>query len=65
MKDNWKFIPANDRKPLDELVNIETGNSKEPQLYNLSEDLGEKNNLPDKFPEKVKELSVLLNEEIK
>lgn len=65
IKDSWKYIPANDGKPLDELVNIETGNSKEPQLYNLSEDLGEKNNLAAKFPEKVKELSALLNKESK
>ncbi|WP_281225953.1 sulfatase family protein [Flavobacterium aquiphilum] len=65
VKDNWKFIPSNDEKPLDELVNIETGNAKEPQLYNLNEDLGEKNNLANKFPEKVKELSELLNKETK
>lgn len=65
VKDDWKFIPPNDGKPLDELVNIETGNAIEDQLYNLKEDLEEKNNLAQKFPEKVKELSELLNKEIK
>jgi arylsulfatase A-like enzyme len=64
VKDNWKFIPPNDGKALEELVAIETGNSKEPQLFNLNEDLGEKNNLAQKFPEKVKELSDLLMAQI-
>lgn len=65
VKENWKFIPPNNGASYDQLVGIETGNSKEPQLYNLNEDLGEKNNLAKKYPNKVKELSELLSEEIK
>ena len=64
VKDNWKFIPSNDGIPFDKLVAIETGNSLEPQLYNLNEDLGEKNNLAKKYPKKVKELSNLLKKAI-
>lgn len=64
VKDNWKFIPPNDGIAIQPLVNIETGNSREPQLYNLNEDLEEKNNLATKFPEKVKELSKLMESEI-
>ena len=65
VKGNWKYIPANDGIPFDKLVAIETGNSSEPQLYNLENDLGEKNNLAKKYPKKVKELSKLLEKEIK
>lgn len=64
VKDNWKFIPANDGVPFDKLVAIETGNSNEPQLYNLKDDVGEKNNLFKKYPEKVQELETLLEKEI-
>lgn len=64
VKNNWKFIPQNNESAYDELVGIETGNDKEPQLYNLNEDLAEKNNLAKKYPEKVKELSELFEKEI-
>ena len=64
VKDNWKFIPPNDGIPYDKLVDIETGNSLESQLYNLNDDLGEKYNLAKKYPKKVKELADLLKKEI-
>jgi arylsulfatase A-like enzyme len=59
---DWKYIapskgPGN-TGPL--LTNIETGNSLLPQLYNLKDDIGEKNNLSEKYPEKVKEMASLL-----
>jgi hypothetical protein len=59
---DWKYItpskgPAN-TGPL--LTNIETGNSLKPQLYHLKDDIGEKNNLAEKYPEKVKEMASLL-----
>jgi arylsulfatase A-like enzyme len=60
VKDGWKFIPPNNGNPYDKLVGIETGNSTEPQLYNLKEDIGEKHNLAAQYPEKVKELGALL-----
>jgi arylsulfatase A-like enzyme len=61
IKNGWKLIMPNQGAPYDKLVGIETGNSPEPQLYNLNEDLGEKNNLATKYPEKVKELENLLS----
>lgn len=64
VKEQWKFIPPNNGIPYEKLVDIETGNSVEPQLYNLNDDLGEKNNLAKKYPKKVKELSELLKNEI-
>lgn len=59
---DWKYIspnigPAN-TNPL--LTNIETGNLSTPQLYNLKDDVGEKNNLAEKYPEKVKEMEAVL-----
>ena len=61
-KGDWKYISPNNGPantgPL--LTNIETGNLPTPQLYNLKDDVGEKNNLADKYPEKVKELEKLL-----
>jgi arylsulfatase A-like enzyme len=63
IKDGWKYIPANKGLAINKLVNIETGNSPEPQLYDLKNDPGEKNNLAAKFPDKVKALGVSLARE--
>jgi arylsulfatase A-like enzyme len=57
VKNGWKYITPNDGAPYASLVGIETGNSTEPQLYNLNEDIGEKHNLAAQYPEKVKELA--------
>jgi arylsulfatase A-like enzyme len=62
VKNGWKYIapnngPANTNP---NLTNIETGNLATPQLYNLNEDVGEKMNLAEKYPEKVIELEALL-----
>jgi arylsulfatase A-like enzyme len=61
VKDGWKYIPPNNGEAMMKLVGIETGNSPEPQLYNLNNDIGEKINLASQYPEKVKELENLLN----
>jgi len=41
-------------------VSIESGFLKTPQLYNLNEDIGERNNLAETYPDIVKEMSLLL-----
>lgn len=61
IKDGWKYIPPNNGEAVMKLVNIETGNLASPQLYNLNEDIGEQTNLAAKYPDKVKELALLLN----
>ncbi|WP_255486791.1 sulfatase family protein [Mucilaginibacter sp. SP1R1] len=61
VKDGWKFITPGKGAAFDKLVGIETGNSPEPQLYRLKDDIGEKHNLATQYPEKVKELAELLN----
>jgi arylsulfatase A-like enzyme len=52
----WSFPRPNDKKVIDTLPKI--------QLYNLTTDSGEKNNLEAKMPEKVEELKQLLTQHI-
>jgi arylsulfatase A-like enzyme len=58
--DGWKYIEPHAGAPFDPETEIELGNSPDPQLYNLYEDIGEKNNLAGQYPERVKELASLL-----
>ncbi len=59
----WKYIePGKGSAYLPE-TNTELGNNKEPQLYNLKKDMGEKNNLASQHPEKVQQLHQLLEKE--
>ncbi|MEP6627372.1 MAG: arylsulfatase [Ginsengibacter sp.] len=60
VKDGWKYISPSDGVPLMKEVNIETGFSKEDQLYNLKNDPQELNNLATKNPKKLAELKALL-----
>ncbi|MEO6282109.1 MAG: arylsulfatase [Dyadobacter sp.] len=56
----WKYIEPREGKAVQELTNTETGNNPKPQLFDLSKDLGEKTNLADKYPAKVKTMSAEL-----
>lgn len=60
--DDWKYIAPSGGAAKDNNVNIELGNSKEPQLYNLVEDMGERNNLAAQYPERVAALAAMLDE---
>ena len=60
VKDGWKYITPSGGVAYDKLTGTETGSNPAPQLYNLKEDIGEKNNLAENHPEKVKELEALL-----
>jgi arylsulfatase A-like enzyme len=51
---NWKFIPPNNGQKIQVNTNTETGNDPEPQLYDLSKDIGEKTNLAAQYPDRVK-----------
>jgi arylsulfatase A-like enzyme len=63
IKDNWKYIKPNDGPAYYALTDTESGNALTPQLYNLADDKGEKNNLAGKYPDKVRELEALLQQE--
>ena len=60
----WKYISPSDGQAYQALTNTELGNNKNPQLYNLKEDIGEKNNLAEILPNKVIELKFILENEI-
>ena len=53
---NWTMIPPYDGAEKNTNVNIELGNSKEYKLFNLENDLSQKNNLAKSNPEKLKEM---------
>ncbi|GGZ87286.1 sulfatase family protein [Algibacter mikhailovii] len=57
-KGDWAMIPPYKGSAINKQVNIETGNSKKYQLYNLKEDIGQHHNLANSNPEKLKELIV-------
>jgi arylsulfatase A-like enzyme len=63
IKDQWKYIPSAGGPKLDRSVNIELGNDVEPQLYDLSNDLGKKNNVAKDHPDIVREMEKLLRQE--
>jgi arylsulfatase A-like enzyme len=63
IQNDWKYIEPNNAAPKSNETNIELGNSKTPQLYNLKKDIGEQNNLAEQFPEKLLELKFLLDSE--
>lgn len=53
---NWAMIPPHKGPPVLGSVNIEIGNDTSYQLYHLSEDLGQQENVAHSHPEKLKEL---------
>ena len=56
----WKYIPAHDGPT--KFKDVRSGNSPNPQLYNLTENPEETRNLAVRMPEKVEELSKLLDQ---
>lgn len=62
VKGDWKYISPSKGRPYMKLVDIETGYLPEPQLYNISEDKGEKQNRAEEQPEKLKEMAGLLRQ---
>ena len=60
VQDNWKYIEPNNEQAMNVLTNTALGNSQQAQLYDLKNDIGEKNNLAEKYPQKLSELVKLL-----
>jgi len=60
IKNNWKYIDPSGGQAIDKLTNIELGNSRLPQLYNLQTDPGETKNLSTLYPDKVQEMHELM-----
>ena len=53
---DWIFIPPYNGAAVAKEVNIELGNNKKYQLYNLSDDLAQETNLAEDNPEKLDEM---------
>jgi arylsulfatase A-like enzyme len=60
IRGKWKYIETSNGPAINKNTNTELGNLKSPQLYDLSTDPGEKNNVADKYPELANELKALL-----
>jgi len=60
--DNWLMIPPYNGPAVIKSVNIEIGNSKDFQLYDLSNDIGQQNNVAQYNPEKLNELIAKFHE---
>ncbi|MDD4516853.1 arylsulfatase [Massilibacteroides sp.] len=59
----WKYISPSNGGVFNKNTNTELGNSKEPQLYNLLKDKGEKNNVAKEYPDKTEQLKAILEGE--
>ena len=59
----WKYIMPNNGSPYFKLTNIESGNSKQEQLYHIRKDRSERNNLAIHYPRQINRLRALLEHE--
>lgn len=57
---DWKLIESSNKPRMNQSTNTELGNDSVPQLYNLAKDPGERRNLAPSEPERVKSMTVLL-----
>jgi len=57
---DWKYIEPSQGPRMNVNTNIELGNDREPQLYHLSDDLGERDNVATRHPQRVQDLAALL-----
>ncbi|MBI4889218.1 MAG: arylsulfatase [Acidobacteria bacterium] len=60
-KGEYKLISANPGPKIQVNTNTDLGTGDKPQLYRVSEDIGETKNLAEQMPDKVQELSQLLD----
>jgi arylsulfatase A-like enzyme len=56
----WKYIGPSNRAKMNANTNTELGNDTVPQLYDLSTDIGERRNLAESQPAKVKDMEARL-----
>ncbi|MEZ6129094.1 MAG: arylsulfatase [Planctomycetaceae bacterium] len=58
----WKLIETSKGPPKNASTNTELGNAAEAQLYDLSTDIGEQNNVARQYPERVKTMLARLQQ---
>jgi arylsulfatase A len=54
---NWKYIAPSQGQKVNPNTHTEMGNDPAPQLYDLSKDIGEKENLAAQYPDRVKAMA--------
>ncbi|MBN1672599.1 MAG: arylsulfatase [Kiritimatiellae bacterium] len=59
-KGDWVFIPPHDGPAMNTNTNIELGNSPDPQLYDLSQDIGQIRNVAAERPELAADMAARL-----
>ena len=59
---NWKYIEPHDGERVESGTGIELGNSRKPQLFDLSRDVGERHDLAPRLPDRVRTLARKLQE---
>lgn len=59
---DWKYLEPGKGSPYNSNVGIETGNSPDPQLYDMRSDKGETKNVAGQYPDVVEELARKLAE---
>ena len=62
IKDGWKYIEPSNARAYNANTDIELGNDPNPQLYSLSEDVGEKTNLATTQAEKLEEMKQFIED---
>jgi arylsulfatase A-like enzyme len=58
---NWKYIEPSKGQAYAKFTNTELGNDPTPQLYNLSNDLGERKNVANQYPDRVQQMKQQLD----
>lgn len=61
-KGDWAMIPPYDGRAVNQYVNIELGNDREYQLYNLKDDIGQQKNMAKSDPGKLEEMITAYHE---
>jgi arylsulfatase A-like enzyme len=56
----WKYIAPSNGSAYNRLTNIELGNSRQPQLYHISTDLGEQHNVASEYPHVVERMKKII-----
>ena len=56
----WKYIAPSNGYAYNRLTNIELGNSRQPQLYHISTDLGEQHNVASEYPHVVERMKRII-----
>lgn len=56
----WKYIAPSNGYAYNRLTNIELGNSRQPQLYHISTDIGEQHNVASEYPHVVERMKKII-----